>query len=112
MNTAKTSDLSDNLKLACPEIVEMYALITRMGFFMMGATHLVFSNQQYLLSWLMGSGAKCKAINMYYRPGLDLYTLDFIKSQTDSTRTVRLDGVYGEDVIRIVEQETGFYLRI
>lgn len=112
MNTAQATDLTADLKLARPEIKEMHALITKMGFFMMGATHIIFSNQQYLLSWSMGSGAKCIAINMYYRPGLDLYTIDFIKSRTDPAKTVRIERVYGEDAIGLIEKQTGFYLRM
>ena len=112
MNTSQASDVRANLKLARPEIIEMHSLITRMGFFMMGATDIVFSNEQNSISWSMGSGAKCVAINMYYRPGLDLYTLDFVKSHSDPTRTVRMDRVFGEDVIGMIERETGFYLRM
>ncbi|GAB3740056.1 hypothetical protein [Spirosoma sp.] len=112
MHTAQATDVTANLRVASPEIMEMHSLITKMGFIMMGATHIRFSNQQYLLAWSMGSGAKCVAINMFYRPGLDLYTLDFIKSHSDSARTVRMDRVYGEDVIGVIERETGFYLRL
>ena len=68
MNTAQATDVTANLKLASPEIMEMHSLITKMGFIMMGATHIRFSNQQYLLSWLMGSGAMCVAINMFTDP--------------------------------------------
>ena len=60
MNTEQATDLTANLKIARPEILEMHNLITKMGFLMMGATHILFSNQHYLLTWKMGSGAKCR----------------------------------------------------
>lgn len=112
MNTAQILDWTNNFKEARPEIVEMQNLITRTGFFMMGATQIGFSNQQHLLAWVMGSGAKCLAIKLFYQPGADLYRLEFLKSYSDPSRIVRVDRVYGEEVIRTIERETGFYLRI
>lgn len=95
-----------------PEIQEMMSLITRMGFFMMGASHIRFDNATYQLSWVMGAGAKCRAVRMIYDPGLDLYELEFIRSTRNPTRNLIFKRVYAEDVRPSIERETGFWLRL
>ena len=95
-----------------PEIQEMMSLITKMGFFMMGASHIRYDNEHYKLSWLMGAGAKCKAVRMIYDPGLDLYELEFIRSTRDPGRNLILKRVYVEEVRPSIERETGFWLRL
>lgn len=95
------------------EIKAMASLIAREGFRMMGASNITYDNANYSLSWTMGEGANCDKVVFSYLPGEDLYKLDFLTRKgvmNYETRTHEL--VFGEDVIRLIELETGFYLRL
>ena len=92
---------------------EMYALISRHGFMMMGASTICFDNEIFRLTWAMGSGAKCTHVAFSYAEGTDLYELEFIRKDRNGERKSReFVRVYTEDVRPLIESETGFCLRL
>lgn len=98
-------------------IKEMYLLIKGRGisgFMMMGARHIVYDNERFMLQWQMGEGASVDTVQFFYDEGLDLYRLRFIKyanwERTLLTVDKTFECVYVEDVRALIERETGFYL--
>ncbi len=93
-----------------PEIQVMFDLISRMGFMMMGATGIIYDNENYRLGWQMGSGALCDAVGLTYDAGMDLYKLDFVTHDRDDY--VSFEQVYTDNVRPLIEKHTGFYLKL
>jgi len=101
-----------------PEIEVMYDLIKGYGrvsgFSMMGAKALAYDNAKCQLQWQMGEGSRVDTVQFTYDFGFDLYKLRFIgykgagKSEIGTDETV--EGLYVEDVRKLIEKKTGFYL--
>ena len=100
------------------EVLTMYLLIKGRGisgFRMMGAEHIVYDNEKLMLQWKMGEGSHVDKIQFFYDYDRDLYRLRFINYGPDYsiiTKDETVENVYTEDVVRIIENRTGFFLSL
>lgn len=99
-------------------LLTMEALIGDLGFRMMGTIYKVYDNDQHTLQWEMGKGARCHRVIWQYDLSKDLYRLTFVTfgpSQYGIWQIIeekKLDMVYVEDVLDLIEKHTGFYLTL
>jgi len=99
----------------CSEVQFMHDLIGNMGFCMMGAHQIRYDNEQFLLEWRMGSGALMDTVAFGYNSGKDLFNLKFRRYTNDRAiieKETEFLGIYNDMVIRLIEEQTGFYLRL
>ena len=104
----------------CSEVKFMHDLIGSMGFVMMGAHQVQFDNDQFNLTWKMGSGALMDTVDFSYHPGKDLFNLRFRRYAMGSViieKETEFIGIYDDMVIPLIEKQTGsrqtgFYLRM
>ena len=99
----------------CSEVRFMYNLIGNMGFSMMGVHYVQFDNDQFKLTWKMGSGALMDTVEFSYNPGKDLFNLRFRRyamGQSIIDKEIEFFGIYDDMVIPLIEKQTGFYLRL
>lgn len=99
----------------CSEVKFMHDLISNQGFCMMGAHQIHFDNERFSLRWNMGSGALMDTVEFSYNPGKDLFNLRFRHYAVMPTiidKETEFLGIYDDMVIQLIEQETGFYLRL
>lgn len=96
----------------------MEALIGDLGFRMMGALYKVYDNEQNTLQWEMGRGARCHRVIWQYDISKDLYNLTFVTfgPNLNGIRPIiqekKIEMVYVEDVLNLIETYTGFYVTI
>lgn len=83
---------------------------------MMGAHHVQFDNDQFNLTWKMGSGALMDTVEFSYNPGKDLFNLRFRRYVMGQSIIIEKEteflGIYDDMVIPLIEKQTGFYLRL
>lgn len=99
----------------CSEIRFMHDLIGNRGFTMMGAHQIQFDNDQFDLTWKMGSGALVDTVSFSYNSGKDLFNLRFRRYAMGMTiieKEAEFLGIYDDMVIPLIEKQTGFYLRL
>lgn len=119
-----------------PELVNMLTLIESqnkkagLSWILMGVQELIYDNKRCFLLWKMGVGAKFDRVKFTYDEGLDLYDLDFFGhaannyASYEETLTIDkrkaeakqrnkvLTRLCAEDIVPIIERETGFYLSL
>lgn len=96
----------------------------------MGVKDLIYDNARCFLLWTMGTGAKVARVKFSYNEEWDLYELEFYGHVADTYHTYAdtldadwsqviqrqrnkvLAGIYVSDVIRTIEEHTGFYLSV
>ncbi|WP_026261091.1 hypothetical protein [Spirosoma luteum] len=114
---SQTQPLTD----MCSEVWFMYDLIGNIGFSMMGAHHVQFDNDQFNLTWKMGSGASMDTVEFSYNPGKDLFNLRFRRYVMGQSIIIEKEteflGIYDDMVIPLIDKQTGsrqtgFYLRL
>lgn len=123
-------------KPMCHELVAMRLLLESVNklpalvWKMMGVKDLIYDNTHCFLLWKMGAGDKIDRVKFTYNHLSDLYELEFFGHVTDSYDTYAdtldadrnltaskqrnkvMTGIYAEDVVRIIQEQTGFFLSI
>lgn len=119
-----------------PELVNMITLIesnnpvSGLCWMLMGVKELIYDNKRCFLLLKMGAGARFDRVKFTYDEGTDLYDLEFFghvadsyasyeetlnidrRKAADKQRNKVLTRLYAEDIVPIIERETGFYLSL
>lgn len=82
--------------------------------FMLGAKNLCFgaTDSKAYLEFKISGSKHCNYIRILYDAGQDLYILQFLKIGKTSRKTTELADVYAEDMIDLIEKNTGLYARM
>jgi hypothetical protein len=80
---------------------------------MVGTTSFVYSNEKNFLMFDFKMCKKANKVKITYNAGLDLYKVEFFKIWGIKVKEVSsYEEVYGEDLKRFFEEETGLRLSL
>lgn len=93
-----------------PEIKEIVSMIGNQAFLMLGAYDKVYDNKDCSLGFKIQGSSKFKHVKVKYDQVFDLYDLTFTNyNKYGITKEESVNGLYAEDVHRVIEEKTGLY---
>jgi hypothetical protein len=86
----------------------------RAMFMLGGRAHYSSKDPNFLgVKWPNKQRSRGNYVEIRYVPGLDLYTMEFFNSTARAHKSVKkYEGVYGDQLRTIFEEQTGWYLSL